>query len=124
METKKVEVYVSTRMFEGDDPVKTKLTIDVSSLTDQDILEYAVDSLKIKWQNALRRKKDSKIPAEATYVAPKPGSRSAPTLTPYQALEVAFGKERMLALVNAANGDVEAVIKKFQCLLNDVEEDM
>ena len=114
------ELFCDTRAYQDGDQTRTKLTLDFSGVTKDDLVEYAVDSLVIKWQSAARRaalKKENAvaIPGEATYVVPKPGTRaSAPTLTPYQALELVFGKEKMLTLVNAANGNVESVIAKFK----------
>ena len=110
-------VYCSTRMFEGDDPTKTKLTLDFQHVTEAELVEYAIDALVIKWQNSIRRKKDSKVPAEATYIVPKPGTRAAQTLTPYQMLEALFGKEKCLDLVNKAGGDVDAVISMFKTII-------
>jgi len=106
-------------MFEGDDATKTKLTLDFANVSEQELVEYAIDALVIKWQNSIRRKKNSKIPTEATYVVPKPGTRAAATLTPYQMLEALFGKEKCLDLVNKAGGDVDAVIEMFKSIIGN-----
>lgn len=112
-------VYCNTKQFEGDDATKTKLTLDYSNLTDDEVRAYADDACVIKWQSAIRRKKDSKVPAEATYVVPKPGTRAAVTLTPYQMLEALFGKEKCLDLVNKAGGNVDAVIEMFKSIIDN-----
>ena len=121
---KKVDVYCNTKRYEGDNAVRTKLTVDFSGLTDDDILSMAVDSAVIKWQSGIRRKKDAVVPREATYVVPKPGTRSVQTLTPFEMLVQLFGKDKVIALVNAAGGDVDAVVKKFQALLEPEEEEV
>lgn len=74
-------VYCSTKRFEGDDATKTALTLDFSQVTEKDLVEYAIDALVIKWQSAIRRKKDAKVPTEATYVVPKPGTRAIQELS-------------------------------------------
>jgi hypothetical protein len=66
-------VAVNTRMFQGDDATRTNLTIDASALSEEEMFEYVIDSAVIKWQSAIRRKKDSVIPREATYIVPKRG---------------------------------------------------
>lgn len=74
-------VYCSTKRFEGDDAIRTKLIIDMSKVTETDLVEYAIDALIIKWQASIRRKKDAKIPTEATYIVPKPGTRAQATMS-------------------------------------------
>ena len=120
---KKVDVYCNTRRFEGDDAVRTKLTVDFSALTDEDILSMAVDSAVIKWQSGIRRKKDAVVPKEATYVVPKPGTRAATVMTPFEMLVSLFGKDKVIALVNAAGGDIDSVVKRFQALLEPEPEE-
>lgn len=109
-------VYCSTRRFDGDDAVKTKLTLDFSGVTEAELIEYAIDALVIKWQSAIRRKKAEKVPAEATYKVPKPGTRQT-AMTPFEMLVSLFGKERVLQLVNKAGGEVDKVVKQFKALL-------
>jgi len=75
------ELFCSTKRFEGDDAVKTKLTLDFSAVTKDDLVEYAIDSLVIKWQNSIRRKKDAAVPTSATYVVPKPGTRASASMS-------------------------------------------
>lgn len=74
---KKVIAHCDTAMFKDGPQTRTKLTIDYSNLTDDEVRYYADDSCIIKVQNSWRRKKNSKIPAEFTYIVPKPGSRAA-----------------------------------------------
>lgn len=115
-------VFCSTKRFEGDDAVKTKLTLDMSNVTETDLVAYAVDALVIKWQSAIRRKKDVKVPTEATYMVPKPGTRSAATMTPFDALLLICGnnKDMALGIVNKA-GSVEKALELFQGVLADYE---
>ena len=70
-------VYCNTKRFEGDDATRTKLTLDFTGVTKDELVEYAVDALVIKWQSSVRRKKDEKVPAEATFKVPKPGTRAS-----------------------------------------------
>lgn len=116
---RKIVIYCSTRKFEGDDAVRTKLTLDYSLCTQEDINSLADDSAVIKWQNGQRRKKGGIIPSEATYVVPKPGTRAAVTMTPFEMLTQLFGKDKVIALVNAAGGDIDAVVNKFKGLLDE-----
>jgi hypothetical protein len=64
-------------MFEGDNAVRTRLTLDMSDVSETELVEYAVDALIIKWQASIRRKKTASVPTEATYIVPKPGTRAA-----------------------------------------------
>jgi hypothetical protein len=91
MELKKV-VAVNTRMTAEHDAVRTNLTIDATGLTVEDMFEYVIDSAVIKWQASIRRKKDSVIPKEATYLVPKPGTRAVTTMSDEQMIEVLVKK--------------------------------
>jgi hypothetical protein len=92
MEQLKKVVAVNTRMTADHDPVRTNLTIDATGLSVEDMFEYVIDSAVIKWQSAIRRKKDSVIPKEATYVVPRPGTRSVTTMSEEQMLEALVKK--------------------------------
>lgn len=116
---RKVVIYCNTKKFEGDDAVRTKLTLDYSQCTQEDVNLLADDSAVIKWQSGQRRKKDGIIPAEATYVVPKPGTRAATAMTPFEMLVQLFGKDKVIALVNAAGGDIDAVVDKFKGILDE-----
>jgi len=74
-----VTLYVSSGKESGE-PTKTKLAIDYSNLTDAMIREYATDSLVIKWRAKYKNSKKA-FPAEDVYVAPIPGTRSAPVMS-------------------------------------------
>lgn len=113
------EIACNTSAYQDGPAVRTNLTLDFSGVTKDDLVEYAIDSLVIKWQASARRAANKKenaipIPKTATYLVPKPGVRVAVTLTPLQMLEQLFGKEKVLSLVNAAGGDIDAVVKKFK----------
>jgi hypothetical protein len=115
-------VYCSTKRFEGDDAVRTTLTLDMSGVTETELVEYAVDALIIKWQASIRRKKDVKVPAEATYKVPKPGTRATPTLSPLDMLKAQFGEERAAWLV-AKYGTVEDAVEVLQKQMDAMEAD-
>lgn len=77
----KKEVAVNTRLTNEHDAVRTNLMVDASNLTVEEMFEYVIDSAVIKWQSAIRRKKDSVIPSKAVYVVPKPGTRAVTTMS-------------------------------------------
>ena len=116
-------VACKTRRFEGDDATMTNLTLDFSAVTKDDLIEYAIDTLVIKWQNSIRRKKDAIVPKAATYKVPKPGVRMAATMTPFEMLVGLFGKDKALLLVNKAGGNVENVIKMLGFITDVPDED-
>jgi hypothetical protein len=101
------KIYVETlvtRRFVDDDPVTTTLTLDYSNVTIDDLLTKAIKSDKISWQAGFRNKKgSSKIPTVATYVVPKPGTRSARPVTPE-------------GLVSAFGGDVDRAIEALRAI--------
>lgn len=103
MNKKYVET-LSTKRFEGDDPVTTTLTLDYSNITLDDLLTKAIKSDKISWQAGFRNKKTNiKIPTVDTYVVPKPGTRTARPVTA-EALVAAFG------------GDIDKAIEAIKAL--------
>ncbi len=108
-------LYVSSGKELGE-PIKTKLTIDFSRLTPEHIKEYAIDSLVIKWRATYKNSKKP-YPKEDIYIAPVPGVRSAPTMTPFDALVIIAGsKEKALEVVNKV-GSVEAALEMLKSIL-------
>ena len=97
-------IYCNTRRFAGDDAVKTKLTLDMSGVTKDDLIEYAIDSLVIKWQTSIRKKKNASVPSEATYKVPKPGTRAAAEMS----------DEEMLMALAKKFGSVEKVEEELR----------
>ena len=92
---------VKTRAFADGDEIETTLTLDFTNLTDDEVMDMAVKSAVINWQANARRAKV--IPNEATYIVPRPGTRSAAVATP-EALLKAFGGDvdkAIEALMNA-----------------------
>ncbi len=73
-----LEKYVSTKQDAEGVAVKTKLRVDISQLTNDDKNEIIVAAAVIKWQAKARNM--ANIPAEATYVVPKPGTKVGMTL--------------------------------------------
>ena len=103
MNKKYVET-LSTKRFEGDDAVTTTLTLDYTNITLEDLLTKAIKSDKISWQAGFRNKKGNvKIPTVATYVVPKPGTRTARPVTAE-------------ALVAAFDGDVDKAMEALRAL--------
>lgn len=119
----KVEVVYKARVTKDDDQVEVSRTLDMSQLTDEDILSYALDSIIILSQAADRRnalKKDEKgkisgeIPTTGTYLVPRPGQRA--TADPMSKLVKVLGKERAEAAV-AKHGSAERVIEIMKDLI-------
>ena len=71
---KTFEKYISTRKDDESVAVKTLITIDLSGVTWEDILIYAMQAVIVKWQGWIRKQK-GEIPAKFTYVLPKPGTK-------------------------------------------------
>jgi len=70
----KVSKWISTKVDKDSDAVKTNLTFDFSGLTEDDIKEYAIMHLVVKWQDQKRRA--NSIPVADTYKVPKPGTKT------------------------------------------------
>lgn len=111
---------VSTRQTEDDDPRQTTLTLDFANCSPEDVLEIAAQSAVIKWQGIARRAKGS-IPSVATYVVPRPGTRSAQPIDHMAALAKVFGTERAKALAEKF-GSAEQACKALEELLKQQEE--
>ena len=83
-ENKATNLYMrncETKRFKDDDGIKTELTLDCSDLNQRDFIEYALQSLVIKWQgnarrNALKAEGAIPIPVKATWKVPKPGHKT------------------------------------------------
>uniref|UniRef100_A0A6M3JB08 Tail assembly chaperone n=1 Tax=viral metagenome TaxID=1070528 RepID=A0A6M3JB08_9ZZZZ len=110
---------VSTKQFAGDDAVSTELTIDLSNLTEADVLEYAVQTLVIRWQGSARKAKS--IPATATYTAPKPGTKGTGIITRTALLNKLFGAKAP-ALI-AKYGDVDKAYEAVKAFIDDDTDD-
>ena len=88
--------------------VLTRLTLDLSDLSGEDVLEYALASLVIKWQNAARRK--GSIPTSDTWRVPKPGTRQAAVVDLESALRAVSperAKELLAILMAKAGAETE-----------------
>ena len=92
-------IIVSTRLDKDSDAQRTELTIDFSQLTPTDIEEYACMTLVVKWQGNIRRK--GHIPAKATYVVPKPGTRMVKTAEEQIAEMTLEQKKALIAKIQA-----------------------
>lgn len=95
-------LFVSTKPDKDGDAVKTELTLDLSQLTDRDILDYAVQALVVKWQGNARRK--GTIPRKATYQVPKPGVRSQESIEDRIASMSPEDKKALIAKLQAELG--------------------
>ena len=119
-----ITIVCMTRRFEGDEAIRTELTLDYSLCTQEDINAMADDSAVIKWQSASRRaamKKENAvpIPTKATYVVPKPGTRASGETSEYNAIVKFAGKEKADAMI--AKSDVHTVFLKLKAVLEEME---
>lgn len=115
-------VYCSTAMYKGGEAAKTALTLNFANVTKDDLIEYAIDTLIIKWQNSIRRNKNIvTAPSKATYLVTKPGTRAGVQMTKLDMLYSLFGKEKVIALINKAGGDVDAVVAQFESMFPSEE---
>ena len=73
---KTVERWISTKKDEESVAVKTLLTMDLSGLTWEHILEYALGAIVVKYQGWVRKQKGA-IPEAFTYKVPVPGTRTS-----------------------------------------------
>lgn len=112
---------ISTRKFEGDDPVQTQLTLDCSGLDEADIIEYAAQKLVIKVQDTKLRKLNTPIPAVYTYKVPKPGARTM-VVDYHAALVKGLGEERATAMVKKY-GSAEEAWARVKAALSILEEE-
>lgn len=65
---------ISTKVDKDATAIRTNLTFDLSGLTNEDILEYALMHLVVKRQDQYRRK--NAIPTTDTWIVPKPGVKT------------------------------------------------
>lgn len=113
-------IHCSTRMSEDHDAVKTALTLDLSQVTTEDLIEYAIDAIVIKWQGMVRRSKSiTVVPTEATYVVPKPGTRATGEVSAYQALVKVLGAEGAARLVAKHDGDATKALAAVKAAMGE-----
>jgi hypothetical protein len=93
----KKQVTISTLCKKTGVKMPTALTLDCTGLTQDDINEYAFDSMIIRWQSPTR--KLDTVPAECVYTVPKPGTRQAGvgTLAQFEAKVTIEQLEAMIA---------------------------
>jgi hypothetical protein len=99
-------IYTSTKVTKDHDAVQTKLTLDYSNLTDDQVRAYADDACTIKAQTMFRSK--GIVPKEYTYVVPVPGTRAVAVMSEEQMLD---------ALAKKFGGDAQAIIAAVQARL-------
>lgn len=72
---KTIERWISTKKDEESVAVKTLLTVDLSGITWDHILEYALMAIVVKFQGWIRKQKGD-IPTAYTYKVPVPGTKT------------------------------------------------
>jgi hypothetical protein len=107
--TNKYIRHIATKRMAEDDAVNTELTLDCSDLTPRDFVEYALQSLVIKWQgnarrNALKAENAVPIPKTATWRVPKPGVKTVMSIE--QAI-MSLTKERKAELLKLLAAQME-----------------
>lgn len=115
----KVVVYPRTRLSKEQPQVLTRLTFDLSQLSWDDVLTYAIARVTIQWQDK-KRAKQLDIPTEEEVVVPKPGTRGAVTFDAQAALVKGFGLEMAKRLVKK-HGSAEAAFAAVAALLDEEE---
>jgi hypothetical protein len=99
---------LSTKVTSESTAVLTRLTMDLSELSGEDVLEYALQALAVKWQGVVRRK--GAIPTSDTWKVPKPGTRQGAVVDLESALK-AVSPERakeLLAILMAKAEEADA----------------
>lgn len=99
----------NTKRFKDDDGIETKLTLDCTDLTPRDFVEYALQSLVIKWQgnarrNSLKAEEAIPIPKEATYKVPKPGQK---TIISIEQQLMSLSKEKKAEMLKMLMASIE-----------------
>lgn len=100
----------TTKRMAEDDGVQTELSLDCSDLTQRDFIEYALQSLVIKWQgnarrNALKAENAIPIPRVATWRVPKPGVKTQLTIQQQLAALPKAQQKAMLEMLMASLAD-------------------
>lgn len=116
----KIEVVYKVRATKDDDVLEVKRLLDMTKVSEDDILSYALDSIIILSQaqdrrNALKKDGDGTIPDEGVYVVPKPGTRTVASA--YSRLVKAFGQTKADAAV-AKFGSAEKAIEALADFLS------
>ena len=87
---------IATKQDKDDVAVTTILTIDYANVTLEDLYEKAAKSDAILWQATARKGKA--IPTTATYMSPRPGTRSQAPVDYEAALIKVFGWDNTMRL--------------------------
>jgi hypothetical protein len=115
---------VSTKVDADDVAVNTILTIDYANCTLEDLYEKAAKSDAILWQASARKLKE--IPETATYISPRPGTRSMQPIDFKGALVKVFGEDKV-RLLETKFGTAELAYKalkpQLDALMADVESE-
>lgn len=118
---KTVEVSYKVRAYAEDDVMEVSRILDLSQLSEDDIMSYALDSIIILSQASDRRnatKKDNAIPIRTTgtFVVNKPGSRG--TVSAESRLVKALGKDTA-ELAITKFGSAEAALDALKALIKE-----
>lgn len=118
---RKIIKVVSTKPDKDDVAVQTTLTIDYANCTLDDLFEKAAKSDAILWQSAAR--KMAVIPEEATYMSPRPGTRSVAPVNYETALAKVFGQETV-ELLKRKYGTAEKAYAALKPQLDALKADI
>lgn len=118
---KTIEVAYKVRVDREDEPMDVTRTLDMSELSEDDIMSYALDSIIILSQAKDRRdatKKDNPIPIRATgtFKVGKPGIKA--TVSAEAKLVKALGKDVAEKAV-AKYGSAEAALEALKALITE-----
>jgi hypothetical protein len=118
---RKIIKVVKTKLTEDHDAVETKLTLDFTGRTLDDLYEIAAQAAVIKWQGNARRGKA--IPTTATYSVPKPGTRGSAVVDYSAALVKLLGGDKTMILLRKY-GTAEAAYTAIKPMLDAMMEDV
>lgn len=105
----KVIRYCETRVDKEAAKVATKVTLDLTDLTDADIYEYAYRGIIIRAQNGWRTA--GSIPKEITIKVPKPGTKGVIQMSDEDALKRLIPDDAFRAKLIEKHGGVENAIR-------------
>jgi hypothetical protein len=112
---------VSTKADADDVAVNTILTIDYANCTLEDLYEKAAKSDAILWQASARKLKV--IPEQATYMSPRPGTRSVQPVDYEAALTKVFSFDT-IQMLKKKYGTAELVYLAMKPRLDAMAKDM
>jgi hypothetical protein len=119
---KMIEVSYKVRVSKDDESEDVVRLLDLTDLTDDDILSYALDSIIILSQakdrrDAMRKDGDGIIPVSATFKVGRPGQKNAGASAEAK-LKKVFGEEKTAKLIEKYE-TAEKALEAVKALVDD-----